>query len=63
MATPTHILTVRSKSGQRINPVTFGSSTFCTCYGLVDLAVRLAKAARYPDLEVTVTKLDAEVSL
>ena len=54
MSTPTHILTVRSRSGRRINPLTLGSSDFCTCYGLVDLAARLAKAAKDPDIEVTV---------
>jgi hypothetical protein len=60
---PTHTLTVTSRSGQRINPVTYGSPSFRTCYGLVDLAVRLALIAKYPDLAVTVEPTGAEVSL
>ena len=51
---PTHILTVRSLSGKRINPVTLGSSTFCTCYGQTDLDARLAAAAKDPDIDVSV---------
>jgi hypothetical protein len=60
---PTHTLTVTSRSGQRVNPVTFGSPAFRTAYGLVDLAVRLALVASDPDLEVTVEPTGAEVTL
>ncbi len=59
----THTLTVTSRSGKRVNPVTYGSPTFRTVYGLVDLAVRLALVARDPDLEVTVEPTGAEVTL
>ena len=53
---PTHILIVRSLSGKRINPVTLGSSTFCTCWGQTDLDARLAAAEKDPDIEVSVRK-------
>jgi len=53
---PTHIVTVTSKSGRRVNPLTYGSAAWRTCYGLVDLGDRLA-AIRDPDLEVSVERL------
>lgn len=63
MATPTHTLTVTSKSGKRINPLTFGSPEFRKAYGLVDLAMRLSRIGSDPDLAVTVEPTGAEVSL
>jgi hypothetical protein len=57
MSSLTHIVTVTSASGSRVNPLTFGSPGFRECHGLVDLAARLAAAARNPDLRVTVERL------
>jgi hypothetical protein len=50
----THIVTVASKSGQRLNPLTYGSEAWRTCYGQADIDDRLAAAAKNPDLEVRV---------
>jgi hypothetical protein len=60
---PTHVLTVTSKSGRKINPVTFGSPEFRNAYGLVDLAVRLSRIGADPDLQVTVEPTGVEVEL
>jgi hypothetical protein len=52
---PTHVLTVTSKSGKRVSPLRYGPpSGFCACYGQVDLDARLARAAKDPDLSVSV---------
>jgi len=58
MSAATHVLTVRSKSGKSLDGITGESVTRCSVYGLVDLADRLARAARNPDLEVTVSELE-----
>ena len=55
--TPTHALSARSRSGQRLNPLTWGSPTFRTAYGEADVGARLARAARDPDIEVSVRPL------
>lgn len=57
MSAATHILTVRSRSGRSLDLVTKGPVTSCAVYGLIDLADRLARAARNPDLEVTVKEV------
>lgn len=57
MSKATHVLTVRSKSGKSLDLVTKGPVTSCAVYGLIDLADRLARAARNPDLEVTVEEV------
>jgi len=56
-AAPTHRVTVTSRSGQRVNPLTYGSPGWRQCYGLADLGDRLAAASRDPDLEVSVERL------
>jgi hypothetical protein len=50
----THILTARSLSGERLNPVTYGSPTFRYAYGLPDVEARQARAAK-DGAEVDVT--------
>jgi hypothetical protein len=51
---PTHTLTARSKSGKPLNRFTDEPVDHCQVYGLVDLAARLAEAAKDPDIEVSV---------
>ena len=57
MSRLTHIVRVTRKDGGRVNPLTYGSRAFRECYGLTDLADRLAAANRDPALEVSVERL------
>jgi hypothetical protein len=57
MRPATHVLTVCSLSGQSLDGVTGEPVTRCAVYGLIDLADRLARAARNPDLEVSVKEV------
>ena len=50
----THILTARSPTGWRLNPLTYGSETFRFAYGLPDVEARLERAAKDGvDVDVT----------
>jgi hypothetical protein len=42
----THILTARSLSGERLNPLTYGSPTFRYAYGPADVEARMERAAK-----------------
>lgn len=54
---PTHVLTVRSKTGQPVNPLTGEATDSCAVYGDADLRARLAAAANNPDLETQVRRI------
>ena len=58
MTAATHVLTVRSKSGKLLNPLSGEPVNSCAVYGLVDLGERLAAADKDPDLEVSVRVLE-----
>jgi hypothetical protein len=57
MSDLTHLVWVTRRDGGRVNPLTYGSRAFRECYGLTDLADRLAAANRVPGLDVSVEHL------
>lgn len=52
---PTYVLTVRSRSGKRLNGCT-GSRNSIAVYSEADLKKRLAAVKKHPDYHVTVEK-------
>jgi hypothetical protein len=60
---PTHILTIRSKSGRPLNITKSEPVESCSVYGLVDLGQRLAafSGREDPDLEVDVQEITEDM--